>query len=187
MKATINMRPLFTVHAGEFLVGQHIESSFKGKNVWVPTKDSGVDLLVTNSSNTKAVSLQVKFSRDFLPIMKLDQVAKNELRSCTWFYADQKKLTHSTADLWVFVLLGFEKHTYDYVIIKPQQLIKKLKNLHGNSRRYQIYVWVTKNGRAWLTRGISKPDQKRIAQNTFTNKGRDLTRHLNNWSEISDL
>jgi hypothetical protein len=31
------MRPLFTVHAGEFLVGQHIESSFKDKNVWVPT------------------------------------------------------------------------------------------------------------------------------------------------------
>ena len=46
------MRPLFTVHAGEFLVGQHIEG-FKGKNVWVPTKDTGVDLLVTNSANTK--------------------------------------------------------------------------------------------------------------------------------------
>jgi hypothetical protein len=66
------VRPLFTVHAGEFLVGQHIESTFKDKKVWVPTKDSGVDLLlVTNAENTKAITLQVKFSRDFLPIMKL--------------------------------------------------------------------------------------------------------------------
>ena len=62
------MRPLFTVHAGEFLVGQHIERKFKRTNVWVPTKDVGVDLLVTNATSTKAVSLQVKFSRDFLPI-----------------------------------------------------------------------------------------------------------------------
>jgi hypothetical protein len=47
------MRPLFTVHAGEILVGQYIEQSFKGKNVWVPTKDLGVDLLVTNLRDKK--------------------------------------------------------------------------------------------------------------------------------------
>ena len=65
------MRPIFTVHAGEFLVGQHIESSFKDKRVWVPTKDIGIDLLVTNFDNSKSISLQVKFSRNFLPIKKL--------------------------------------------------------------------------------------------------------------------
>jgi hypothetical protein len=47
--------------------------------------------------------------------------------------------------------------------------------------------WVTKNGRAWPTRGTSKLDHKRIAENTFTSKSRDLTRYLNNWAEISDL
>jgi hypothetical protein len=71
------------------------------------------------------------------------------------------------------------------MIIKPQQLMKRLKKLHGVSQRYQTYVWVTKHNRAWLTRGISKPDHERIAQNTFTNKSRDVTQHLNNWSEIS--
>ena len=82
------MRPMFTVHAGEFLVGQHIEGAFKDKNVWVPTKDVGVDLLVTNSANTKAATLQVKFSRDFLPIMRrLALPLQKELRSCTWFSA----------------------------------------------------------------------------------------------------
>ena len=92
------MRPLFTVHAGEFLVGQHIESLFKDKNVWVPTKDSGIDLLVTNATNTKSISLQVKFSRDFLPTMKLNPLHQRELKSCTWFSLDQKKISLSTAD-----------------------------------------------------------------------------------------
>ena len=48
------MRPMFTIHAGEFLVGQHIELFFKDKNVWVPTKGSGIDLLVANSLNKKS-------------------------------------------------------------------------------------------------------------------------------------
>jgi hypothetical protein len=181
------MRPMFTIHAGEFLVGQHIESSFKDKNVWVPTKDSGIDLLVTNSANKKAISLQVKFSRDFLPIMKLEPTAQSKLKSCTWFSLDSNKLSHSKADLWVLVLLGFEKHTYDYIIIQPQQLLIRLNNLHGLSRRYQTYVWVTTSNRAWLTRGASKSNLEGISHNTFTNKDRDLTRHLNNWSKISDL
>ena len=42
------MRPIFTVHAGEFLVGEHIEKKFPELNVWIPSKDTGVDLLVTN-------------------------------------------------------------------------------------------------------------------------------------------
>ena len=46
------MRPIFTIHAGEFIVGEHLERKFKGLNVWVPTKDTGVDLLVTNSKNS---------------------------------------------------------------------------------------------------------------------------------------
>jgi hypothetical protein len=59
------MRPLFTVHAGEFLAGEYIERHFRNTNVWVPTKDTGTDLLVTDKKNQATVSLQVKFSRDF--------------------------------------------------------------------------------------------------------------------------
>jgi hypothetical protein len=181
------MRPLFTVHAGEFLVGQHIESSFKDKNVWVPTRDLGIDLLVTNSANTKAATLQVKFSRDFLPIMKLEVSAQKQLRSCTWFKLDQKKLTQSAAHYWVLVLLGFEEHSYDYLIIEPKALMRRLETIHGVFQRYQTYVWVTKQQRAWLTRGISKADQERIANNAFEDKSRDVTAHLNDWSAIRSL
>jgi predicted helicase len=102
-----SVRPLFTVHAGEFLVGQHIESSFKDKNVWVPTKDTGIDLLVTNSENAEAVALQVKFSRDFLPLMKLTPVAQKQLRSYTWFTLDQKHLARSHGPLRIIGFLRF--------------------------------------------------------------------------------
>jgi hypothetical protein len=181
------MRPIFTVHAGEFLVGQYIESRFKGTNVWVPTKDRGFDLLITNGTHKKTLSLQVKFSRDFLPTMKLEPSALKELRSCTWFTLERKKVVTSAADLWVFVLLGFEKSTYDYVMIPPAELLQRLENLHGNTPRYQTYIWVTKKNRAWLTRAISKDDQLKIAENTFRHKVRELTRELNNWTLVEQL
>ena len=58
---------------------QHIEREFK-KNIWVATKDTGVDLLGTNQKNTKTISLQVKFSKDFLSIMKLPELVLGGLR-----------------------------------------------------------------------------------------------------------
>jgi hypothetical protein len=185
------MRPLFTVHAGELLVGQHIEQHFKRKNVWVPTKDLGVDLLVTNSKNTKLVTLQVKFSRDFLPIMKLEIPIIRKLRSCTWFTVDRNKLAHSSADRWVFVLWGVERGTDDYVVIKPRELLAKLKKLHPMTQRYQVYIWVTQDAprrrRAWLTRDLTKPDQQRIADGSFRHSVRDLTSYLNDWRAIKSL
>lgn len=90
----------------------------------------------------------------------------------------------STATLWVLVLLGFEKNSYDYVVIKPGELKKKLESLHGNAKNYQTYIWVTKYGRAWLTRGISKQHQQSIASNTFSDESRDLTNQLNRWDVI---
>jgi len=59
------MRPLFTVHAGEFLVGDRIERAFPSLNVWISAKDTGVDPLITDHSGQKTVSLQVKLSRDY--------------------------------------------------------------------------------------------------------------------------
>jgi hypothetical protein len=41
------MKPLFTIHAGEYLVGLHVQKSLK-LNAWIPAKDTGIDLLVTD-------------------------------------------------------------------------------------------------------------------------------------------
>ena len=43
-----SMKPLFTIHAGEFLVASYIEQKFKDYLVWLPSRDSGVDLLLTD-------------------------------------------------------------------------------------------------------------------------------------------
>lgn len=59
------MKSLFTIQAGEYLVGSYIESNFKNINVWMPSKDTGINLLLTNSNNSKTVSLQINFSKYF--------------------------------------------------------------------------------------------------------------------------
>jgi hypothetical protein len=38
------MRPLFSVHAGEFLVGNEVERRFPDAILWLPAKDTGVVL-----------------------------------------------------------------------------------------------------------------------------------------------
>ena len=70
------MRPIFTMHAGEYLFGSYLENEFKGFNIWIPSRDTGIDLLVTDSKNRKTVSLQVKFSKDFLPTEKEETCVK---------------------------------------------------------------------------------------------------------------
>ena len=47
------MKSLFTIHAGEFVAGSYIERTYRRVNVWIPAKDTGVDLLVSDSKNKK--------------------------------------------------------------------------------------------------------------------------------------
>jgi len=85
------MKSLFTIHAGEYLVGSHIENKFKDLRVWIPSKDTGIDLLVSNADNSKAMSIQVKFSKDFSH--------QTKSLSCGWWTLNEQKLADSTADL----------------------------------------------------------------------------------------
>jgi len=144
------MRPIFTIHAGEYLVASHIESSFRRLNVWVPSKDTGVDLLVTDRSNRKALSLQVKFSKDFLLINTTAFLRKN-LSSVGWWTINAEKLRMSTADLWVFVLMGIHTKEIQFVIIPPEKLLELFTNLHGRKKIWQIYLTVTKSKKCWET------------------------------------
>src|SRR4051812_16365639 len=105
------MKPLFTIHAGEFLVDHEIESRFRRVNVWIPAKDTGVDLLVSNRDNTKTVSLQVKFSRDYLVTHIKNSALKRGLRACGWWTPTRQQIKKSRAQYWVFVLIGFANRT----------------------------------------------------------------------------
>ena len=180
------MKPLFTVHAGEYLVGAELERRFKRANVWVPLRDTGIDLLVSDSRNRKNVSLQVKFSKDFL-VTHMGPEFQKQLRACGWWTIDREKLTKSPADYWVFVLQGFGSRSTDFVVVPRRELLKRLVAIHGGRKPFQLYIWVTERNKCWETRGLIKANQLLIAHGDFKNKNRDLTPWLNNWDPIARL
>ncbi len=180
------MRPLFTIHAGEFVVGDYIERNYRRVNVWVPSKDTGIDLLVSDARNRKTVSFQVKFSRDFLA-SHMPAVFQKPLRACGWWTLNREKITKSPADYWIFVLVGFARRSTDFVIVKPAELVKRLDAIHGRAKSIQSYLWVTEKEKCWETRGLTRPDHHRIAQGLFRDANRDFTSHLNDWQPVKRL
>ena len=180
------MKPLFTIHAGEFLAADYIERKFRNVNVWVPAKDTGLDLLVTDRKCRKAVSLQVKFSRDFLAT-HMPAVFQKPLRACGWWTLNRQKIASSQANYWVFVLAGFARRSTDFVIITPTELLKRLNAIHGRPRIVQSYIWVTEKGQCWETRGLKRADQLSIAEARYKDRDRDFTEYLNNWKPVKLL
>ena len=172
------MKTLFTVHAGEFVAGDYIERKFRHVNVYVPAKDTGVDLLVSDAENKNLVSLQIKLSRDYLANMAVD--FQKPLRACGWWTLNREKIARSPADYWVFVLVGFARRSTDFVIIKPDELLRRLVSIHGRPKTFQSYLWVTEKNRCWETRDLNRQDQLLIAQGQFNNAERDFTPYLNN-------
>lgn len=181
------MRPLFTIHAGEYLVGYHIEQKLTDPNgnkvnVWVPSKDTGIDLLVTDKTNKKTTSLQVKSSKDFLSGRPESQ---GRSVSGGWWTLNREGIRNSPADYWVFALHAFSEKKMQYVILTPQQLIKRLDSIHPTTKSLQIYLWVRSDGKCWETRGLKKKEtDKLVLQGGDISKDRDFTKFLNNWGVI---
>ena|SRR5437660_10100727 len=178
------MKPLFTIHAGEFLVASYIEQRFKDYLVWLPSRDLGVDLLLTDKSCKKAVSIQVKFSRDFLATHMADALRPG-LKACGWFTLKRQKLSQSTANFWIFVLYPFNQKEVDFVIAPPSAILEMLSALHGKQKSIQSYIWVTKKKRCWEARGLNREEQLRVATGSYENPRRELTQYLNNWGPIA--
>ena len=178
------MRPMFTVHVGEYLVGEHIERAYPRWNVWVPSKDTGIDLLVSDAKNRKAVSLQVKFSKDFNPTQR-SPLLQTRLLASGWWTHDPKKLRESNADFWVFVLPSFVEKKTSLIIVPPAELLRRFRAIHGRSTtRIQSYLEVTKTKRCWEIRGLANADQELAALDRYSNAERDFTSFLNAWGQI---
>ena len=182
------MRPIFTIHAGEFIVGEYIEKHFRDLNVWIPSKDTGVDLLVTRKDNTsRSVSLQVKLSRDYKPSLASSDFDKQMIAG-GWLSLSHKKIEESTAEFWVFVLVSHErKIDPQYIVIPPYDLLQKLVKIHGKSKNYHFYPWVLNSKVALQGRGLSKEDKQLIADDNYELKDRDLSCYLSNWKPLIDL
>jgi hypothetical protein len=140
----------------------------------------------SDSINEKSVSLQVKFSRDFLAT-HMSAIFQKPLRASGWWTLNREKIVNSKADYWVFVLMGFERRSTDFVIIKPSELLARLDEIHGKTKVIQSYLWVTKKNRCWETRGLKRQNQLEIAQAHYSNSVRDFSEYLNNWSPVHAL
>jgi hypothetical protein len=111
------------------------------------------------------------------------------LRVCGWWALNRQKIAASPADYWIFVLVGFACRSYDFVIITPAELLRRLDAIHqGNPKIFQSCLWVTEKDKCWETRGLKRPDQLLIARGEFkSNEERDFTDYLNNWGPIGEL
>jgi hypothetical protein len=177
------VKPIFTIHAGEYLVGSYIEGNFKNYNVWIPSKDTGVDLLITNKTNTKTVSLQVKFSKDFLTTHFTDYF-QQRLLACGWWTINEEKLSRSKADFWVLVLYSHSHKNVQHIVIKPAELLSRYHALNRKGKSIQSYLQVTKKHRCWESRELGKEDQKLIAEGKYSDATRDFSKYLNSWGQI---
>jgi hypothetical protein len=188
------MRSLFTIHAGEYLVGQYIEDNFKKLNVWIPSKDTGIDFLVTNKSNTKSISFQVKLSKDYSSSQRKNEIEQG-ITVGGWLTLRHDKIEQSNADYWVIAILPNERYLKPiYIVIEPKVLLMKLKAVQSNgvSKTYHIYPWIKKGKGnefefAINGRGLSKSEKVILKNNPRSIKDRDLTEFLDNWQCLKNL
>jgi hypothetical protein len=182
------MRPLFTIHAGEFLVGEFIEKNFPKLNVWIPSKDTGVDLLISNQSNSKSISLQVKLSRDYRSYHSSDQF-ESSLTVGGWFTLKHLKIEQSIADYWVFILVSHDKKVKPrHIVISPKELLKKLVAVHKKSTSYNFYLWLRDHDQLALDgRGLTKADKKLLCDGKFNLGPRNYSSYIENWNPIITL
>jgi hypothetical protein len=186
------MKRNFSIHPGEYLTGSYIQKRFRHVNIWVPAKDTGIDLLVTDRTNRQTVSLQVKYSKDYLAadMQKRPPELKRTLRACGWWTFDSGKMSNSSADYWVLVLEGFYNATVDYVVIPPKELEQRLCDIHvgiSKPKKWQVYVWVTKTGPCWETRGLNQEDERQIGLDKYSDPNRDFKKYLDAWGQVERL
>ncbi len=170
------MKPIFTVHAGEFLVGDYINRNLGRKyNVWVPTKDTGIDLLVTtNRTHRKTVSLQVKLSRSY----DIKQEFVGDVLATSWFTLKPAKIRHSTADIWVFVILT-PRQTEHYVLVPIRELIARIPKRCGSI--WHLYLWVYRKG-CYETRTLDHRQRFALPTAGSSDKRLDFSAYLDNWA-----
>lgn len=177
------MKSLFTIHAGEYLFGNEIEKRFPKLNIWIPSKDVGIDFLLTNSAFKKPLSIQIKYSRDF-NWSHGNKELKSYIKSTAWYHLNRGKIKNSIADYWVFVNYDGFHRSSDFIFIEPQNLLKIFKSLGRNGKRIDSYLMVTNDKKCYETRNLSKKEFPRLLNGGLRKTTRDLTSYLERWDII---
>ena len=179
----IRMTPLFTIHAGEYVVGEYLERQFKGCRVWVPSKDDGIDLLVTDGSCSRAASLQVKFSRDYAKPDAEETLA----RTVGWFQFKRQKIENSPANYWVLVLWSLISKDARFLVISPEELLRRSREIHGHRDSYNLFLSVIgdkQKAKCWEIRGVRQDEMRTAVESGTISQSRDFSSHLDDWSKV---
>lgn len=170
------VKPIFTIHEGEFLVGDHIGRKLgKRYDVWVPTKDDGVDLLVTRKNGKGSpVRLQVKFSRSY----RIPEELREKVQATSWYVLNPAKIRKSRADLWVFVIITLRREPH-FVVIPTRELRKRIPQKSG--KRWDLYLWVYPGKKCYNTRGVGNVDRIAALKSGIGDTKRDFSEWLDNW------
>lgn len=111
------------------------------------------------------------------------------LLACSWWTLNAKKIAESNAEFWIMAPYDFSNRKVHCVIIRPTDLLKRLRLIHGTeTNRYNVYLWVTKDYRCFETRGIGKELEEKIAAGQYGKvpQDRDFTEYLGNWGPIRE-
>ncbi len=168
------------------MVGAELERRFKRLNVWMPLRDTGIGLLVSDRRNRRTVSSQMKFGKDFL-VTHMPSSFQKELCACGWWTSNRGKLRTSPADYWIFVVQGFATRTANVVVILLRELRRRLTSIHRRQRVIHTCLWVTENEQCFETRGLNRAELFRVAQSEFRHKNHDLIQWLNNRLPVARL
>lgn len=176
------MKPLFTIHEGEFLVGDYISRTFgKQLEVWVPAKDDGIDLLVTHRSRrSNPVRIQVKHSRGFDARHRLPQ----EYQGCArgWYTLNPAKVHASRADLWIFVILTLQ-HEKHFIIVPTADLKRRVPR--SVRKPWHMYLSVWKAGSCFNSRGMTKAALAAALDGQSIDAKHDFSPFLENWKLLT--
>ena len=181
------MNPIFLIHAGEFLFAKQVEANHRDLNCWVPSKDRGVDLLLTSSDNRKTVGVQVKSSRSYLRGAGPGD-GSERLKIGGWCNFSRNRLENSPADIWSFVLISPRRSEPPvFLNIPPADLLQRLEKIHGVRDKYSIYPWVTSDNKALDGRSLSQGEKLALENYELDWGDRDFTDCLEAWDFLEDL
>ena len=183
------MRPIFTIHAGEFVFGEEIERRYKNCDLWIPAKDKGIDFLITGNPQKAPLSVQVKMSRDFSKNIALSNFDKSVYAS-GWFQFSKKKLEESPAKIWSLVMLSRDRRIEPvFINIQPQEMLRRLQKIHGSvATTFAVYPCLMKiNGKLQCVevRGLKAHERNQLAIGAIDYPDRDWTDFHNNWEEFN--
>jgi hypothetical protein len=145
-------RNFWAMNVDEAIVAGNLQREFRGRaEVFFPLNAQleGVDLLLVNLENKKAVSLQVKGSKAFVPQSRGDKMRYGS-NSVGWFRIPKKNITKSRADYFVFLCHVFAPDQIKgrmvfatHMITVPSQRLRTICKAKRPGRFVHFYMVVT--------------------------------------------